>query len=114
MGDLQPDDGSPGGHPDEFVPGNLLAHPDQRDRRQLDQRAASVRPERTSLLAANTVPTISGTPAASIVAGNAYEFIPQVVDPDGQTLQFTVSGTPTWATFDSVTGSRPGGHTRGE
>ena len=36
--------------------------------------------------AANTAPTISGTPAASIVAGNAYEFIPQAVDPDGQAL----------------------------
>ena len=60
------------------------------------------------LLAANTAPTISGTPAASIVAGNAYEFIPQVVDPDGQTLQFTVSGMPTWATFDPVTGRLAG------
>jgi hypothetical protein len=60
------------------------------------------------LPAANTAPAISGTPATSIVAGNAYEFIPQVVDPDGQTLQFSVSGKPTWATFDPVTGRLAG------
>ena len=54
--------------------------------------------------AANTAPTISGTPAASIVAGNAYEFIPQVVDPDGQALVFSVTGQPAWAEFDSLTG----------
>jgi hypothetical protein len=53
---------------------------------------------------ANTAPTISGTPAASIVAGNAYEFIPQVVDPDGQALVFSVVGQPAWAEFDSLTG----------
>ena len=52
----------------------------------------------------NTPPTISGTPATSLVAGNAYEFIPQVVDPDGQTLAFTISGKPAWAEFDTVTG----------
>ena len=52
----------------------------------------------------NTPPTIGGTPATSLVAGNAYEFIPQVVDPDGQTLAFTISGKPAWAEFDTVTG----------
>ena len=63
------------------------------------QRSTS--PCRASRPAANTAPTISGTPAASIVAGNAYEFIPQAVDPDGQTLAFSVTGLPAWATFDS-------------
>ena len=53
---------------------------------------------------ANTAPTISGTPTTSIVAGNAYEFVPQVVDPDGQALVFSVTGQPAWAVFDSVTG----------
>jgi hypothetical protein len=52
----------------------------------------------------NTPPTIGGTPATSLVAGNAYEFIPQVVDPDGQTLAFTITGKPAWAEFDTVTG----------
>jgi hypothetical protein len=53
---------------------------------------------------ANTPPTISGTPSTSIVAGNAYEFVPQAVDPDGQTLVFSVTGQPAWTVFDSVTG----------
>jgi hypothetical protein len=57
---------------------------------------------------ANTAPAISGTPATSIVAGNTYEFIPQVVDPDGQTLQFAIIGKPSWAAFDPVTGGLSG------
>ena len=56
----------------------------------------------------NTAPTISGTPAASVVAGNAYDFVPQVSDPDGQTLAFSVNGLPSWAEFDDVTGRLSG------
>ena len=52
----------------------------------------------------NTPPTIGGTPALNVVAGNSYEFIPQVSDPDGQTLVFSVTGRPSWAQFDTVTG----------
>ncbi len=57
---------------------------------------------------ANTAPTISGTPATSVVTGNAYAFIPQVVDPDGQTLAFSATGKPAWAEFDTVTGRLSG------
>jgi hypothetical protein len=57
---------------------------------------------------ANTPPTISGAPAASVVAGNAYEFVPQAADPDGQTMVFSVTGTPSWASFDTVTGRLSG------
>jgi hypothetical protein len=53
---------------------------------------------------ANTAPTIDGTPAATVVAGNSYEFIPQVSDPDGQTLVLSVTGKPAWAQFDPITG----------
>ena len=63
---------------------------------------------------ANTAPTISGTPAASAVAGNAYEFTPQVVDLDGQTLVFAVIGRPAWAEFDSMTGRLRGTPTAGD
>ena len=52
----------------------------------------------------NTAPTIGGTPPGSVVAGNSYEFVPQVSDPDGQTLVFSVTGRPSWAQFDTVTG----------
>jgi len=52
----------------------------------------------------NSAPMISGTPTTSVVVGNAYEFIPQATDPDGQTLAFSVTGLPVWATFDTATG----------
>lgn len=57
---------------------------------------------------ANTSPTISGTPVSSVVVGNAYEFVPQAVDPDGQTLVFTVTSKPSWAAFDASTGRLSG------
>ncbi len=56
------------------------------------------------LAPANTAPTIGGSPATNVVAGNAYEFIPQVSDPDGQTLVFSIASMPAWAEFDEVTG----------
>jgi hypothetical protein len=56
----------------------------------------------------NTPPTISGAPATSLVAGNAYEFVPQAADPDGQTLAFSITGKPVWASFDTVTGRLSG------
>jgi hypothetical protein len=57
---------------------------------------------------ANAAPTISGTPATSVIAGNAYEFTPQAADPEGQPLTFTVTGRPAWATFDAATGRLSG------
>ncbi len=57
---------------------------------------------------ANTPPSIGGTPASEVVAGNSYEFIPQVSDPDGQTLVFSVAGKPSWAQFDAITGRLSG------
>ncbi len=57
---------------------------------------------------ANTPPAIGGTPAGEVVAGNSYEFIPQVSDPDGQTLVLSVTGKPPWAQFDAITGRLSG------
>ena len=53
---------------------------------------------------ANTAPAISGTPSSTVAMGNAYEFVPQVVDPDGQTLDFSLTGKPAWAEFDPSSG----------
>jgi hypothetical protein len=53
---------------------------------------------------ANTAPAISGTPSSTVAMGNAYEFVPQVVDPDGQTLNFSLTGKPAWAEFDPLSG----------
>jgi Putative Ig domain len=56
----------------------------------------------------NTSPTISGAPATSVAVGSAYDFVPQVVDPDGPRLSFTVASKPAWVAFDAVTGRLSG------
>ncbi|HEY3517014.1 MAG TPA: putative Ig domain-containing protein [Gammaproteobacteria bacterium] len=52
----------------------------------------------------NRAPTISGTPATSITQGTAYSFAPTASDPDGNTLTFSVTNLPAWATFNTSTG----------
>jgi len=52
----------------------------------------------------NTAPTISGNPPASVTAGNQYSFTPTASDADNDTLTFSVSGLPGWASFDQNTG----------
>ena len=58
--------------------------------------------------AGNQAPTISGTPPASVQAGQAYDFTPTASDPDGDDLSFTISRKPSWATFDGSTGRLSG------
>jgi Putative Ig domain len=72
----------------------------------------------TSTLAAFTVtvtaaptapaPTISGTPATSVVTASAYSFKPSTTDPSGGTLTFSIQNKPSWATFDTNTGQLSG------
>jgi len=52
----------------------------------------------------NTPPRLAGTPSTSATVGNAYEFMPQAVDPDAQSLVFSISNKPQWAQFDTSTG----------
>jgi hypothetical protein len=52
----------------------------------------------------NAAPTISGAPAASVVAGQAYSFQPSATDPNGDQLTFSVANLPGWATFNASTG----------
>lgn len=58
--------------------------------------------------AANSAPVIAGTPGTSVEAGQPYVFQPTAYDPDGQRLQFTITGLPAWARFDSATGRLSG------
>jgi len=51
---------------------------------------------------------ISGTPAASVIAGQAYSFQPTASDPQNQPLTFSIVGRPTWANFDTATGRLSG------
>lgn len=59
-------------------------------------------------VATNTAPQISGTPAGSVTEGQAYAFTPSASDADGDTLTFSVSGQPAWASFDTSTGGLSG------
>jgi plastocyanin len=59
----------------------------------------------------NDAPTISGTPATSIVDGNAYSFTPTASDIENDTLSFTITNQPTWAIFDTATGELSGNPT---
>lgn len=54
--------------------------------------------------APNMPPEISGTPAAFVVAGFDYSFTPTAMDPDGDTLVFSILRKPAWATFNTLTG----------
>src|SRR5712671_6452792 len=53
-------------------------------------------------------PTISGSPATSVVAGRSYSFTPTTTDPSGKTLTFSISNKPSWATFNTSTGQLSG------
>jgi len=57
---------------------------------------------------ANRAPTISGTAAATLNAGEAYNFQPSAADADGNTLTFTIANRPAWATFSTTTGRLSG------
>jgi hypothetical protein len=51
---------------------------------------------------------ISGSPATSDVAGATYSFTPSASGPAGYTLRFSVSGKPSWASFNSGSGTLSG------
>ncbi|HEY3486361.1 MAG TPA: putative Ig domain-containing protein [Ilumatobacteraceae bacterium] len=56
----------------------------------------------------NRPPTISGTPATSVVVGASYTFTPTASDPDGQALTFSIRNRPAWAVFDATAGRLQG------
>lgn len=56
----------------------------------------------------NAPPTIQGQPGTSIVAGQAYSFRPTANDANGDTLTFTASNLPDWASINQSTGAVSG------
>jgi len=58
--------------------------------------------------AANRAPAISGTPSTSATVGQAYLFQPTATDGDGDTLTFSITGRPSWASFNQSTGRLSG------
>ncbi|MFO1393219.1 MAG: putative Ig domain-containing protein [Steroidobacteraceae bacterium] len=75
-----------------------------------DGKASTSLPSFTITVSAapNNPPTISGSPATSVTAGQAYSFTPTASDPDGQTLAFGIANKPSWATFSTTTGRLSG------
>lgn len=57
----------------------------------------------------NDAPEISGTPATSVNEDASYSFTPTVSDVDaGDILIFSISNQPSWASFDTSTGTLSG------
>lgn len=56
----------------------------------------------------NTPATVTGTPSTSTSSGSSYSFTPTVSDVDGNTLTYGIVNQPSWATFDSSTGTLSG------
>jgi hypothetical protein len=54
------------------------------------------------------MPTISGTPSTTVVAGQAFSFQPTASDPAGKTLTFSITNPPVWASFSTTTGKLSG------
>ena len=52
--------------------------------------------------------TISGTPATSVTAGQAYSFTPSATDSQGRTLAFAIANMPSWASFSASSGQLSG------
>ena len=60
--------------------------------------------DRSSSQSGNSPPTISGSPDAAVMTSDTYSFKPSASDADGDTLTFSVTNLPRWATFDSKNG----------
>jgi len=52
----------------------------------------------------NRAPTITGTPPTSVTVGGTYSFIAKGADADGNTLGYTITNRPSWASFNTTTG----------
>jgi hypothetical protein len=59
-------------------------------------------------LAQAAAPTISGSPATQVNLGSRYSFTPTARDADRDTLRFSISNRPAWASFSTSTGQLSG------
>jgi len=74
-----------------------------------DGRAsAALPPFSITVVAANSPPTISGSPPPTATVGRSYSFRPNASDPNGDALTFSIANRPSWASFNSRTGRLSG------
>jgi len=59
-------------------------------------------------IVANTAPSLSGTPATSVLVNTDYNFSPVSHDVDGDPLTYAITNKPDWANFDSLSGALTG------
>jgi hypothetical protein len=81
---------------------------DGRDTRSIGPFVINVKPRNQSPPPGNTPPTISGSPATSVMTGQAYAFQPTAADANGDTLRFAISNRPSWVSFNTTTGRLSG------
>lgn len=70
--------------------------------------SASLSPFTINVTNGNAAPQISGAPDSFVVVGNTYAFTPVASDLDGDSLSFSISNAPVWASFDTATGTLSG------
>lgn len=58
--------------------------------------------------ATNSAPTITGSPASNVAAGNGYSFTPTASDANNDSLAFSIQNKPSWASFNTATGQLTG------
>lgn len=64
--------------------------------------------DHVNTLPINHAPTIEGTPPTAILKESSYRFTPNASDADGDTLSFSITNKPSWATFNTATGELSG------
>jgi len=52
----------------------------------------------------NTAPVIKGNPGTTAVVGTTYSFTPYAIDPNGDSVSYSVANKPSWASFNTSTG----------
>jgi Putative Ig domain len=62
----------------------------------------------TPPVTANMAPTISGSPLTSVMQNTAYSFTPTASDANHDPLTFSIAAKPSWASFNTSTGSLTG------
>jgi hypothetical protein len=70
--------------------------------------ANSVPDDTTPPPASNNAPVISGSPVLRTIQDRAYTFTPTASDADGDTLRFSITNQPVWASFNSTDGTLSG------
>jgi hypothetical protein len=59
----------------------------------------------TTTVESNIAPVIDGAPIATVTAETEYMFTPDATDANGDSLHFSIENRPSWAVFDTETGT---------